>query len=160
MHTLEEGWPKHWCSSPPAAFLLQEAPELLSTSQSQDFGVYVRLESCSALLLGCCLNQEGMEFLLQVSGRDWPLLQCQICQVQLGSPRSDPRCARAQDQREMFPGTGGNGTGPRRASGPCPGERAESVDHHVSTAHWRGLVGCVRRKLHSQMYLHSTGLIL
>lgn len=63
LHTLENGWPKHWCSSAPTAFFLQEAPELLSTSQSQDFGVYVRLESCSALLVGCCLNQEGIEFL-------------------------------------------------------------------------------------------------
>lgn len=66
----------------------------------------------------------------------------------------------AQEQREMFPGTGGNGMCPRKAPAPCPGERAESVGHHVSTAHCRRLAGCVRRKLHSQMYLHLTGLIL
>lgn len=36
-------------------------------------------------------------------------------------------------KREMFPGTGGNGTCPRRAPDPCPGERAQSVDHHSTS---------------------------
>lgn len=95
---------------------------------------------------------------MEASDRDWPLLQCQIWQVLSGSPRSDPRCALSQ--REMFPGTGGNGTCPRSAPDPCPSERADSADHQIRTALQRGLVGCVRRKLHSQMYLHFTGLVL
>lgn len=89
-------------------FLPTAVPELFSTWQSRDFGVHVRLGSCSPLPMGCCLSQEEMEFLHPGQWQDWPLLQGQIWQVHLAVTRGVPcprgKCPLAQVGMAHAPG--------------------------------------------------------
>lgn len=71
----------------PLHLLLSSCRKLLSCSAPRRVEAlgFVRLESCSPLLVWCCLNQEGMEF--QVIGRDWPCSSVRFdrcCQNQPG----------------------------------------------------------------------------